>query len=258
MMQTGRLLAITKYSVLEALRDRFLHLIFAGFLIFFLSSIFVGELAITETLQTQVSIFAFLLRLFCVFTLSLFVITSMIRQFNDKGFELILSQPIPRYIYLFGKLFGYLVIAIFMSFACFVCLLAYADMLSSAMWSVSLLCELLLFLTLCVLCVFTLESVTLAFSVVIGFYALSRSIEIIQLISDSPILESVDLSHRFIDWGIDILAYVIPSLHRFTQTEWLAYGIQADRDYIYILIQTFIYTILIFLAALYDLYRKEL
>ena len=253
----SRALAITKYSILEAMRDRFLYLIAIGFLTVFLLSIFIGELAITETSQTQVSIQAYLLRVFCVFTLSLFVITSMIREFNDKGFELILSQPITRLAYFTSKWLGYVMIALFMASASLLCLLAHISIADALAWTLSLFAELILFLTFSMFCLFTLNNITVSFSAVVAFYILARTIEVIRLISQSPILESPAISYQFISSAIDILAYMVPSLHRFTQTEWLVYGAE-NADLLFVFGQTVIFTILLAGAALFDLYRKEL
>ncbi len=106
-MNHNLLLTIAKYSIWEAVRDKFLLFILTGVIVFFCISLFIGELAITESVQMQSALLASSLRLFSVFTMGLFVITSMIREFNDKGFELILSHPVPRSSYYFGKFTGF-------------------------------------------------------------------------------------------------------------------------------------------------------
>ena len=57
---------------------------------------------------------------------------------------------------------------------------------------------------------------------------------------------------------IDVIAQVLPGLHSFTQTKWLVYQDATITQLYSIIIQTFIYTILISGAAAFDLYRKEL
>lgn len=257
-MNNKILLTIAKYSIWEAIRDRFLIFIIFGVLVFFLISLFVGELAITEGVQMQASILAFCLRLFCVFTVGLFVITSMTREFNDKGFELILSQPVPRSIYYFGKFLGFAVVALFISLFCTLCLSLYVPLSLSLLWSVSLFCELLIIISLSLLALFSFNSITISFSVVIAFYFLSRSIEVIQLIGSSPILESSALSHKLINYLLDMIAYVIPDLYKFTQTDWIIYTTDVMKDITIVVAQTVIYVFLLSSVALFDLYRKEL
>lgn len=256
-MERSLLLTIAKYSLWEAIRDRFLIFIVSGIIVLFLTSLFVGELAITEGAQIQLAILASVLRFFSIFTMSLFVITSMIREFNDKGFELILSHSVPRFSYYFGKLLGFSVIAfliVSISF-CFLCFYSAPNL--AWLWALSLFCELLIIISISLLCLFTFNSITISFSVVMAFYFLSRTINVIQLISNSPILESNSLFYKFINQILDIIAYIIPDLYRFTKTDWLIYLYDFKFDLLQILGQTLIYILLLSSVALFDLYRKE-
>ncbi len=257
-MNHNLLLTIAKYSIWEAIRDKFLIFIFMGVIALFLVSMFIGELAITEGAQMQSALLASALRLFSVFTMGLFVITSMVREFNDKGFELILSHPVPRSSYYFGKFAGFSVVAFLIALMSAGCLCFYAQADLVILWSLSLFCELLIIISLSLLCLFSFNSITISFSVVIAFYILSRSIEAIQLISDSPIIASSTFSHQFINSLLDIIAYIIPDLYKFTQTGWLIYLSDVKADMLIVAGQTLIYVILLSSIALFDLYRKEL
>lgn len=257
-MNHNLLRTIAKFSIWEAIRDKFLLFIFGGVAGLFLASLFIGELAITEGAMTQAAVLGSALRLFSVFTIGLFVITSMVREFNDKGFELILSHPVPRSSYYFGKFIGFSVIAFIVVLMIAVCLCLFVPAHIVLLWSLSLFCELLIIISLSLLCLFSFNSITISFSVVIAFYVLSRSIEAIQLISNSPILALGSISHKFMNGLLEIIAYVIPDLYKFTQTEWLIYKADVLGDMGIVLGQTIIYTIFISSIALFDLYRKEL
>lgn len=249
---------IARFLLLEAMRDRFTLLIMTGLVLASLAAIFAAELAITESAAMQTALLAFTLRLFAVFTLSLFIISSMLREFNDKGFELILSHPVNRATYFFGKFTGYAVIALLVTLCVSACIQFFITGNYLLMWTLSLYCELLIVVSLSLLCLFTLNNVTQAFTVVAGFYLLARSIQTIQLISGAPILDQQAISHQFMEAVIGLLAYVIPDLQRFTQTEWLLYGVSDSGDIYTVVMQTFIYVILLSAAGLFDLYRKEL
>jgi ABC-type transport system involved in multi-copper enzyme maturation permease subunit len=257
-MNHNLLLTIAKYSIWEAIRDKFLIFILIGVIAFFCISLFVGELAITEGVQMQSAILASALRLFSVFTMGLFVITSMIREFNDKGFELILSHPVPRSSYFFGKFSGFSVIAFLIALINACCLWFYVPIDLAILWSLSLFCELLIIISLSLLCLFSFNSITISFSVVMAFYFLSRSMDAIQLISHSPIISSNSLSHEFITGLLDFIAYVIPGIYKFTQTSWLIYPSDIKADILFVLGQTIIYVVFLSTVALFDLYRKEL
>jgi ABC-type Na+ efflux pump permease subunit len=257
-MNHNLLLTIAKYSILEAIRDRFLVFILTGVIAFFSLSLFIGELAITESVQMQTAILASVLRLFSVFTMGLFVITSMLREFNDKGFELILSHPVPRSSYFFGKFSGFAVVALLIASMCMCCLFFYTQADLVLFWSVSLFCELLIIIALSLLCLFSFNSITISFSMVIGFYILSRSIETIQLISDSPIVLLSSVSSQLVNGLLDVIAYVVPEIHRFTQTNWLIYISDVKTDMLFVVGQTLVYVFFLSCIALFDLYRKEL
>ena len=70
---------------------------------------FLSQLALTESSALQASVLGAFFRLSSVFLISAFVISSMVRESNDKGLELLLSLPISRTQYFLGKLSGFVV-----------------------------------------------------------------------------------------------------------------------------------------------------
>ncbi len=220
-------------------------------------TLFIGELAVTETTQIQSAITGMILRLFAAFIICIFVTTSTIREFNDKGFELIISLPIDRYSYLAGKMLGFCLLSVFI--AIIVCIpLAFISNISQLiLWCLSLICELWILTALSLLCLITFKNVTSALSSVTAFYLLARTISTIQLIGGSPILEKTEISHKIINMIIDIIAVLLPGLDQFSKTEWLVYGGGGSNEYLFIAGQTFIYVALLFSMACFDLHRKN-
>jgi len=249
--------AIARYTFLEAVRNRLFGLTAAGLLCLLGITEFIGELAITETAQTQAALIGAGMRLFAVCTVALFVVTSVVRESNDKGFEALLSLPIPRHAYFFGKYLGFLALSFVIAAATCILLLLYADAGPVLFWFASLQCELAIVVALALLCVFTFSNVTVSFMLVLAFYLLSRSMHAIQLISASPILESTSFSQEYIKLLFDVVAFVLPDLHAFTRSEWLAWG-GGTEALAGIALQTVIFTVLLGAAAIFDLYRKEL
>ena len=250
-------ITIARYTFIEAIRNRLFALMVIGLICIFGLTQFIGELAITETQQVQGSLIGLTMRLFAVFIVSLFVITSMVREFNDKTMEVIISLPIPRYIYFSGKLLGFCFLSVITAIILSLPLLFYAEYPQVLLWNVSLICELFIVTALCLFCLFTLGHITTAFSAVMAFYILSRSIGTIQLISQSPILEATTPSQEFINLFINMIAFILPELDYFTQTQWLTYNTGSFNDLLIIVAQTAIYIVLLSGAALFDLYRKN-
>jgi len=250
-------ITIAKYTFLEAIKNRLFVLCLIGIVCVFALGQFAGELAITETRQVQGGLVAFAMRLAAVFVISLFVITSVVREFNDKTVNMIISLPLSRYVYYFGKLAGFFLLALVFSILLSLPLLLYAEFTQVALWVTSLIFELFIIISFCLLCLFTFGNITTAFSAVVVFYLLARSISTIQLLSRSPILESTAWSQQFMNKAIDLIAYVLPDLAGFTRTEWLVYGSGNAGDLPVIFVQSVIYITLLSGAALFDLYRKN-
>ena len=249
---------IARYTFLEAVRARLFYMMVIGLICAFGLSEFIGELAITESDRFQGAILAAGLRLFAVFTTGLFVTTSMVREFNDKGFELVLSQPIPRAAYYSGKLTGFAMLSVVVACLVSLPLILYAPSGQVLIWGASLICELFIVTAMSLLCLFTFSNITIAFSVVVAFYLLSRCMDAIQLISNSPILETDSIAQELINKIIDVIAYLLPDLNLFTQTQWLIYENGDLNSLGSVMGQTVIYVVFLSGAALFDLYRKEL
>jgi len=249
---------IAKYTALEALRNRLFWIVFIAVVISIVLAEFISQVAITESQQIQSAIVGAILRMVAVVFLSLFVITSMVREFNDKGFELVLSLPLPRAGYYFGKLMGFSIVALVIALFFSIPLLFYVPADQVAMWGVSLSFELLIIAAVSLLCVFTFNHVTVAFVSVFAFYLLSRSVGAIQLIGHGPLAGTHQFSQQVINSIIDTIAYILPALDRFTSTEWLVYHTANLNDLFAVLGQSVIYLFVLSAVALFDLYRKNL
>ena len=251
-------LTIARFTALEAVRGRLAWLI-AGFMIAGCAlAVFAGEIAITETQGFRSGLLGAWLRSCAVFTVSVFVIASAVRESHDKGIELMLSMPVPRATYYAGKLAGFAGVSVLSATACALALVWCAPPLQVALWAASLSCELLIVTALSLLCVFTFSQVTGALSAVIGFYVLSRAMAALQLIAHEPLAAPAFASQQFIGAFVDALAFVLPDLDRFTESDWLIHGAGTIADLGFVATQAAIYVVLLCAAALFDLYRKAL
>ncbi len=257
MLMKSSILVIARFTFYEAVRNRLFTLTLVGLLCVLGLTEFAGELAITEASNIQAVLIGAGMRLFAVTTVALFVITSIVREFNDKGFELIASLPLPRSSYYFGKFLGFFLLSLVIAVATSLLLLVYSPAIPVSLWLLSLVCELAIVIALSLLCLFTFSNVTVAFMVVICFYILSRSMYAIQLISNSPIMEFYTFSQQFMRLVTDAIAFLLPGLHDFTKSEWLVYGVEW-QSLQPVIIQTVVYLILLCAAGLFDLHRKNL
>lgn len=255
-MYLNPILAIAHFTLLEALRNRLSWMLAGSMVMCILLAEFAGSLAITETMAIKSSAYGATMRIVSVFMLGLFITTSLQREYADKHIMMYLSLPFRRSVYLFGKLAGYLVLAAVVSLIIAIAGLLYADAGSSLLWGLAIASELFIIVALCLLCSLTFSSATISFSIVMAFYILARSMGDIVLLSQSPILQTGELSLQFIQALIQVIALLLPDLWNFAGTDRLIYGLGA-HDVVSILVQTIIYVTLLTAAALFDLYRKN-
>ncbi len=249
-------LTIARYTVLEAVHNRFGVLLALVVLCGFLGAQFVGALAITESRQVQVALLGAFLRLSLVFVVGLFVITSVAREFNDKIVELMFSLPLPRAGYYLGKLLGYGTVAVLAAVPALLLTLLLTEPAGALLWGLSLMLELLLCVAVALLFSFAFTQVTLAFTLFSGFYLLSRAIEAIRLMAEHPV--SPGPGHQWIAGLVEAIAFLLPDLDRFGRGDWLTYPGFFWTDLASAGIQTFLYLGLLTGVALFDLYRRNL
>ena len=250
--------AIAYYTLLEARRN---HLLWVVVLTIFAAvglAGFLGQVAITETQHIQAAFLGAFLRWAAIFIVGLTVITGMVREFNDKGFELVLSLPLPRAGYLLGKLGGYAAVALLVALCMTLPLLLVVPPDQATLWGVSLACELLLVCALSLLCILTLKQTLPAFAVVAAFYLLARSISAIQLMGQGALVDSSSWSQQTMTFLVNAIALMLPNLDRFTATDWLVYHSGLPGSLAPIFAQSLIYLVLLTGAGLFDLYRKNL
>ena len=253
----SQILTISKFTFIESLRNRLLLLSLLVVGTSFGLIEFIGDLTITEHRVTQVAILAAFLRISAVVIVTLFVVSSTVRELQDKTLEMILAMPIHRGSYYIGKLLGYFFIALLVSIVFGALLLLYADPEQVTIWVMSLFLELILVVALSLVMLFTFNQVPSALTGVLLIYGASRIASSILLMAQNPIVAHTSMAQKFMDGFIELLTWLLPDLHRFAQTEWLAYNTAEWSVLLPLLIQTAIYLVLLSFIALFDFYRKN-
>lgn len=254
-MNTSAIFTIARYTLLEALRNRLLWLLLLMALGAVGVSGFLNELALTESRQLQAALLSAVLRLAAVFLVVTFVVTSMVREANDQGLQLVMALPMPRAVYLFGKLAGFGALALLPALLFGALGLFFAPPAQAALWALSLLCECWIVAAFAVLCTLTLSQVLPALAAAFSFYLLARAIGALQLLGHSASTVQ-GAGQQVLNAGVDGLALLLPHLDRFTRSDWLVYHDGSRADLLNIAAQSAIYVALLAAAALFDLYRK--
>ncbi|MGI9306706.1 MAG: ABC transporter permease [Gammaproteobacteria bacterium] len=259
MLRSGgaSVLVIAYYTVREAMRNRILWIA----LIFAVMGVglaaFIGDVAVVEHRIVEVSLLAASYRFCAALSLMVLVISTLVREFNDKCLELYLSTTVSRFMYFAGKLGGFFAIGALLAAVFGGVLLLYAEPVPAAFWAASLACELAIVAAVGVFCVMSFnQQIPASFAAALVFYLMCRAADGIVLISKSEII-----LHTFgaaaMQTIIEALVFILPSLGRFARTEWLAYG-GGDYNFAAIGAQTVIYVALIGAATMVDFSRKNL
>jgi|SRR5689334_13433325 len=254
----GKIRIIARFTLLEAWRTRlpWVALATAGLLL--LASLFVQHIAVTETARMQLGFLSATLRLTTLFLLTLHVTASIVREFNDKGVDLLLALDLPRAGYYLGRFAGFAIIAVLLAASAAAALLLVIRSPAVAAWAVSLALEGILIAALALFCVVSFAHIMPAVSFVVAFYLLARGLTAIRLLAQSPLLSPNEWTTRAIGGLVDALSWVLPDLSRFTLTSWLVGAPPSAEALGFLAIQTLIYGALLVCAGLYDLYRKSL
>jgi hypothetical protein len=251
-------LAVARLVALEALRGRVGWLVAACMLAGVGVAAFGAEIAITESREVARAVLGAWLRITAVLVVVLFVATSIARDWSDKGVELVLALPLPRGVWLAGRLAGYAVVAVAVAAACTALALLYAPAGQVLVWGATLACELLLVVAAVVLFMLTLTQPVAGLVAVLAFYLLSRSMDAFRLMAAGSPVTGHGAGSTLAAGVLDVIAFLLPDLHRFARTEWLVYGGAGSADLVAAAAQTLIYGMLLVAAALFDLERRAL
>ena len=249
--------ATIKSTLLEAARSRvaWMAVVVLGLALGFAA--FLQQVALIEQKEIQTAVAAAVLRAAAAFLVAAFVITSLVREANDKVTELLLSQPVPRSAYFAGKFAGYALVGLALGFFFAVPLALFVPASRALVWGASLAFELLVVTAVSLFCVLSLTQTVPAFAATAGFYLLGRSIDAMRTIAADPIGGITGWTDIAVRWIVDAIAVLMPSLDRITLTAWLLEGPPPLAEVGALLVQTAIYVALIGAAALFDLHRKS-
>ena len=257
-MRLKPIVTMARFTVLEAWRTRLLLLFVVVLALISGMAFLLEQLAITESARLQIAFAAAATRFAAVFVLTLHILTSITREFNDKGLELILSFDLPRSHYILGRLFGFLLIATLLALMASVPQLILAPPVAALQWSLSLALELAIVAALSLFCVVTFAQLMPSASFVLGFYLLARALSAIRIMSDTPLTGGNTLSHQVMALLVDTLGLALPALDHYAQTTWL---IDVGGGWSVLganVVQTMLYVVLLGAATMFDFYRRNL
>jgi len=260
-MKTGNLahiLTFAQFTMREAVKNRIVWIAATIAVAGLGLGSFLTEVAVTEGEQIQLTLLAATYRFSAVFIMMIFVISTIVREFNDKCMDIYLSLPITRLSFFFGKSCGFFACALFMAAMFGAFLMLFGEFANVLVWSLSLWMELMVVSLISFFCVLTFnQQIPPALSVTFFIYLLCRSLDSIELISESFVLPT-SIGNLLFEYLIDGLVLVLPNLARFTRAEWLVIELPAPAEIGLVALQAAVYCGLIGALAMIDFRRKNL
>lgn len=249
--------SIASYTLLEIARSKAFWLVLLLASLGFCFSLFLQQVAVTEARQIQAGTSALIERIGGIFVLVSVVLSGMIRDHHDKSLEFFLAMPMSRADYFFGRLSGYVAFSLMLAVLLSIPLLWNCSGKAVLAWGISLLFELILMSSVSLFFSITLTQMPAALAAVLGFYLLSRSMGALLLIMKGPLADH-GILEQAANAVLASIGHFLPRLDEFTKTAWLVYPGFQWRELLPVAVQTCIYSALMWSAALFDFYRREI
>lgn len=217
---------------------------------------FGAGLAVTESAEHRIVLYAASVRMLAVFVCGLLAIANVARDTDDQVLALMLSRPIGRLLWLTAKVTAYLLAVWLMALVLALPLLLMGAGLRAILsCAFALACELSIVTVAAIVAASSLAHVTLAFGAVTAFYVLGRAMQGLVLLSQDSIIGFHAASEQWIAWGVGALSHVIPDFARFTPSAWLVSGGSGDLGFIFV--QTAIFIPLLLSIGMIDIQRRN-
>lgn len=258
LMSLNPMLVVARFTLLEAARTRLPWTALAMIVSGLVMAECAAGLALTDSHSYRLEIYAAFTRLALVACTALFVASSVIRELAERAIDLTLSRPLSRSAWLLGRLAGYVVALFILAMAATLPLAFGSTSLAALAWGLSFAAELALVAAASLCCAVALSQLTSAVLAVLGFYALSRVMDAIVLMSHGPAVTPGAWSSSVIAHLVEGIALLLPTLGDYTRSSWLIDAASGWAALPAIAAQTAIYALLLVAVALFDFTRREI
>lgn len=251
------MIAIARYILLIALRDRlFLGMILGVIAVSYLSFV-LGSTALAEESQTAITLAAGTSRFVIALGLMVFVCFHIHLAFDSREMDVQVARPISRTTLVLGYFAGFAVIALALCLP----LIAVLALMQPVSWSgfaayaISLYLEAVMAASFAMFAAFTLKSAVNAVMASCAFYVLSRLMGFFLIMLFNHAVFANKTLHIVSSSAVDIASYAVPRLDFFAQSAWLHYGAKS-HEWLLFGAQSLIFIPLLICATMLDIRRK--
>ena len=252
---------ILKYIIINAIRNR----IYLGLMLFLIIaialSIFLGSTAFAEQQQFTVAYIAGLGRVIIQFGMIIFTCLTISKAFENKEIEFLISKPISREKFILSYVVGFAIsgLVIILPLLFLMLLICKMDYLGFLLWSVTLICEMILTICFAILASFILKNSFTSIFATCGFYIIARLMGVFtfSISSFGEILGEGISNYNSLKIILKTLSAIFPRFDLLAQTKWLNYGFNDFSSLKIIFYQVMIYLPLMIFMAFHDFRKKQ-
>lgn len=248
-----------RYVLLTATRDRlFLGLLLGILAAAYISSV-LGSTALLEPEQMTLAFTAASARVIIMVGVIVFIGFHMRNAFDAKEIDVLLSRPISRTSLVVSYWLGFCVVATFLVLPTvgLIIFLGALNKTGMLLWSVSLLLESWLVVSITLFAALTVKSGVGTVLVSLAMYTLSRMMGFFLLSTNSgAIFERAEINAGA-QWVMKGIALIIPRLDFYAKSNWLIYGPKSYEDLYLFLMQSAVFIPLLMAASVIDFKRKQ-
>ncbi len=250
---------LVSYIIKAAVRDR-LFLAFIVLLSLIASmSFFFASASFAEKMSFATVFTASSLRLAGVFMLIIFTTFFIRRSYDSKDIEFLLARPVSRVMFYLSYSLALSLLALFITLfqGLALCLVMYKALGPEILyWFFTLLLENIVVVNCALFFSMIVSSTAISSLASVGFYVLSRLLGQIFGIIDSDLTRNPVVI--FLQGVMEVISVAMPRLDLAGQSVWLVHGVSTPGTVILQLtLQIVGFTVLITLAGMFDLQRKQ-
>jgi len=246
-----------RYILLTAMRDWLFWVLLIGVLAGASVSGLLGSTAFLETREMTVTYAAGSARVMLMLGLIVFVCFHIRTAFDTKEIDVILSRPISRANLVIAYWLGFMLVALILMLPIIVVigLIGAPSPEGFALWSLSLLLEAGIVVSLALFSAFALKSAVTSVLGCMGLYVVSRMMVFFVMTAENPMFS--DFKYIWLRFTLQGISSFIPRLDFFGKSEWLIYGVKNAHDWQIFVLQAAIFVPLLLVASILDFKRKQ-
>lgn len=253
------MLSTIRYVLLTAIRDRLFFGLLLGVLAAAYISSVLGSTAMVETKQMAITFTASSARVIIMVGIIVFIGFHMRNAFDAREIDVLLSRPISRTSLVISYWLGFAVVAtlLVVPAVAVVYAMGLINVTGYMLWSLSLLLESYLVVSLALFAALTASSGVGTVLSSLALYTLSRMMGFFIVTTKSGMLFHTQEINVVTTGLLKAVSVVVPRLDFFAKSSWLVYGAKSYDDLYLFLMQSAAFIPLLILASVIDFKRKQ-